>query len=368
MGGSAAPEADATPEAASAGKRLVRLFEGLRFERPVAIAAPDSQTPRLFVAERSGRIHVVENGKASVYLDLRPLVEAGHDDGLLGLAFHPHFDRTGTLFVHYLASSPKRTVVSRFRLDYTKEPPLLDPTPEVLLEVPQPFDGQKGGPLAFGPDGFLYVATGDGGGLGDPFGYAQDRKSLLGKLLRLDADAAGMTTSYAIPLGNPYLGDRHGAREELFATGFRDPKALCFDPTQGALWALDLGQDRVSELDAVERGGNFGWNRLEGDRCREGQDCRAFKSITPSAMFDRTQATRPIGAQFYTGKRLPALSGALVVADGPTGRLWALRTQGGTIKETRPLPPAGVALSALGLDGAGELVLAGADGALYRLP
>jgi ubiquinone/menaquinone biosynthesis methyltransferase len=246
--------------------RVVEAFPHLEFNRPVDLEAPHDGSNRIFVVEQDGMIHVFKNRPdatiAEVFLDIRDRVNHdGNEMGLLGLAFHPRFEHTKEFFVDYTASKHTRRItrISRFHggpyrngADIASE--------DVVLEVGQPYANHNGGQIAFGPDGDLYVAFGDGGSAGDPNGNAQNRAVLLGKILRLDVSKR----PYAIPADNPFRGNSRGWKEEIYAWGLRNPWRFSFDPPTGRMWAGDVGQSTWEEVDLIEAGKNYGWD------CREG--------------------------------------------------------------------------------------------------
>jgi uncharacterized membrane protein YozB (DUF420 family)/glucose/arabinose dehydrogenase len=312
--------------AEGAGVRVEEAFPALRFELPLFLAAPPDGTDRVFVAEQDGRVWRFDNrpdaAEKSLVLDISKEVRRVHnEEGLLGLAFHPKFKENGRMYIHYSAGNPRRNVLSFFRLDRRRE--TADPaSEEIVLEVEQPYGNHNGGMIAFGPDGYLYVALGDGGAAGDPHGHGQSKKSLLGKILRLDADRRSPGLAYAVPPDNPFAG-RPGARGEIWALGLRNPWRFSFDRETGALWAGDVGQDKWEEINIVKKGGNYGWN------CREGRHafkpCPPADFIEPAAEHGREEAQSVTGGYVYRGKKIPWLAGRYVYGDFMTGNIWALR-------------------------------------------
>jgi len=234
-------------------------FPNLSFDQPVGLYSAGDGSDRIFVVERKGVIQVFENSEnvtaSSVFLDITDrVISADTEEGVLGLAFHPRFSSNGFFYVDYTADSPLRTVVARYSVLQGSLNQADKNSELVLLEVLQPFSNHNGGQLAFGPDGYLYIAFGDGGGAGDPQGNAQNRSSLLGKILRIDIDTTSGDLMYGIPPGNPFVGNTEGFREEIFAYGLRNPWRFSFDRTTGWLWAGDVGQNRVEEVDVIESG------------------------------------------------------------------------------------------------------------------
>ncbi len=239
---------------------LQDAFSGLRFQAPLQVLQVPGET-RFVVVEKRGTVQAVSGGAAATFLDIRSRVNSTPGEaGLLGLAFHPRWAQNRQAFVNYTAPSAAsnanlRSTISRFAS--TDGGATLNPASEqVLLTVEQPFENHNGGSVVFGPDGLLYLGLGDGGLGGDPLGNAQNRSSLLGKLLRIDVDSG---TPYGIPPSNPFFGG--AGLEEIYAFGLRNPWRFSFDRATGALWLGDVGQGDWEEVDVVEPGVNYGWNR-----------------------------------------------------------------------------------------------------------
>ncbi len=347
-------------------------FPRLRFERPVDLQDPGDGSGRLFVVEQAGTIRVFENrpetAEVPVFLDIRSRIDdRGNEQGLLGLAFHPDFRSNGYFYVNYTAAGPDRTVIARYRAD-PLDPDRADPaSARVLLEFAQPYANHNGGQLAFGPDGCLYIAVGDGGSGGDPQGNGQNRATLLGSILRIDVDRPSGGRAYGIPPDNPYAGNGAGFREEIYAYGLRNPWRISFDPETGRLWAADVGQDRYEEIDLIEKGGNYGWNVMEGAHCYGGSGCDRSGLIPPVWEYGRSQGGSITGGHVYRGPSLPSLQGAYVYADFVSGRIWALRTDGSGEPRNELLADTDLSISSFGVDGHGELYLCAFDGRIYRL-
>ena len=182
-----------------------------------------------------------------------------------------------------------------------------------ILQIEQPFRNHNGGAVRFGPDGLLYLGLGDGGGGGDPQGNGQDRATLLGSIIRIDVSAATAEEPYRIPPDNPFL-TTAGARPELWAYGLRNPWRMAFDPATGALWVADVGQGRIEEVDRVVAGGNYGWNRLEGDQCfRPSEDCDRSGTVAPLATYTHEGGLLGHGWGGLPGQRRPGADGLLPV-------------------------------------------------------
>ena len=338
----------------------------------VALAYPDDGTDRLFLVLQSGRIMVFRDDQtvssADTFLDIRQRVnDRGNEEGLLGLAFDPQYARDGYFYVYYSASSPRRSVISRFSVSPT-DPDLADPASErIILEVPEPYTNHNAGQIVFGPDGYLYIGLGDGGSRNDPHGNGQDRSTLLGSILRIDVSALDDTGAYAVPAGNPFVGAGDEAREEIWAYGLRNPWRFTFDRLTGDLWAGDVGQNRYEEIDIIKPGVNYGWNVTEGDECfRPLEGCDRTGLEPPIAVYGRNGGCSVTGGYVYRGARLPSLYGAYVYGDFCSGKIWALRYDGGTVTEHMELVDSDLSISSFGEDRDGGLYILSFDEKIYR--
>ena len=295
--------------------QLAEFVTGLDF--PVHLTHSGDGTGRVFVVEQRGRLQSIsDNGTVQPYLDLEDRVGYIDDGqrGMLSLAFHPGFASNGRLFVNYTGLAPDgTTTISEF---VVSGDPLSDPPDKaseiVLLEIAQPASNDNGGQIAFGPDGMLYIGTGDGGSsaLGDPYGNGQNPDSLLAKVLRIDVDG---DRPYAVPQDNPFVGDA-AFRPEIYAWGLRNPWRFSFDRETGELWLADVGQDDVEEVDVVQAGGNYGWPAAEGDQCYEaGCDLSAYDA--PHWVEGHPPAVAIVGGVVYRGCRLTDLQGLYLYSD-----------------------------------------------------
>lgn len=353
------------PNAALPALELERVFPALTFERPVLLTHAGDGSGQVYVVEQHGVIHRIDPAtpeRTDVFLDISPRVSRrGNEEGLLGLAFDPGFGENGRFYVYYSAASPRRSVLSRFE---TGSGGLGDPASEsVLLEVPQPFSNHNGGMIEFGPDGMLYVALGDGGSAGDPQRHGQDLGTLLGSILRIDVAPEG-SAPYAIPADNPFVG-QSGARGEIWAYGLRNAWRFSFDRETGDLWTGDVGQNALEEVDVVRRGGNYGWNVMEGSRCFRSSSCNADDFEPPVAEYGREMGCSITGGYVYRGARLPDLRGVYLYADFCSGRIWGLRYDGERVTEQGQLARAEFQIPSFGEDEAGEVYVLGFDGGIY---
>ncbi len=359
---------DDNPQAAKSKAGVTQAFPGLTFDRPVDLEQPGDGTNRLFVLEQAGRILVFENdpatASANVFLDIRDRVsDAGNEEGLLGLAFHPEYETNGYFYVYYSVANPRRTRLSRFQVS-AQDPNAADPQSEsILLEIDQPFSNHKGGRLVFGPDGYLYLGPGDGGSAGDPNGNGQNRSVLLGKILRIDV----AQSPYGIPADNPFAGNTEGFREEIYAYGMRNPWRFSFDPVTGWLWVADVGQDLYEEIDIVEKGKDYGWNIMEGKHCYNNLQCSTAGLVLPIWEYSHQEGQSITGGFVYRGAKLPELSGAYIYGDFVAGKIWALRYDGQAAPKNSLLSDTNLNISSFGVDKDGEIYFLAFDGKIYTL-
>jgi len=314
--------------------KLTPAFTNLSFNTPIELTSPNDNTNRIFVVNQKGIIHVFPNQSdvqtASSFLDITARVASGGEKGLLGLAFHPNYKSNRYFYVNYTRGNPLETVISRFKVS-SSDPNVADPGSElVLLTYSQPFENHNGGKLAFGNDGYLYIATGDGGSGGDPGNRAQNKKELLGKILRIDVNNTSGNMNYAIPQDNPYKGNTDGNREEIYAYGLRNPWRFSFDHQTGALWAGDVGQNRVEEVDIIEKGGNYGWRIMEGNECYNSTTCDQANLVAATWSYAQGSETGKsvTGGYVCRDNNLINLKGRYIYGDYVSGNIWALTYTG----------------------------------------
>jgi glucose/arabinose dehydrogenase len=354
--------ADAAFDPAAVRLSLVRVADGL--EAPLLVTNAGDGSGRLFVVEQPGRIRIVRSGAVvpQPFLDVSARISSGGERGLLGLAFHPVFETNRRFYVDYTDQNGN-TVISEFTAS-TSEPDVAVASSErVLLRIVQPYANHNGGALAFGPDGFLYIATGDGGSGGDPGNRAQSLATRLGKLLRIDVDRRTGSLRYGIPRTNPFVG-RTGL-DEIWAYGLRNPWRFNFDRTTGDLWIGDVGQNRWEEIDRATRssgggrGRNFGWRILEGRACyKPAVGCNATGKLPPIAVYSHALGCAVTGGYVYRGAAYPALRGAYLFGDYCSGRIWSLTAAGPSVQTPRLLLSSGRSIASFGEDEAGELYVA----------
>lgn len=341
-------------------------------DNPVFLAAPPGDT-RQFIVERAGRIRILQNGSLlpAPFLDISARVATGGEGGLLSLAFDPRYSSNGYFYVYF--TDPQQNIVVE-RYNTGANPNLADPTSALaILRIAHPqFLNHFGGLVAFGPDGFLYLGTGDGGGAGDPLGNAQNLSSLLGKMLRLDVGAARIGQPYTIPSSNPFVGQA-GRRAEIWAYGLRNPWRFAFDGAQ--LYIADVGQGQREEVDiaAASQGGlNYGWNTMEGSLCFGAASCDRTGLTLPA--FEYAHGTASVngcsitGGYVYRGSALPELAGRYFYSDYCGGYLKSFHATGAGVAEQRDwgLGDIGSVVS-FGQDGQGELYVIVASGRVYKI-
>ncbi|TDB68877.1 PQQ-dependent sugar dehydrogenase [Arundinibacter roseus] len=371
--GNNAPE-DTTPTPTGPAQFSVQeAFQGLSFRDPVELVHAEDGSNRLFVIEQRGLIRsfstTQSNPSANTFLDISGKVQSGGEMGLLGLAFHPDFKNNGYFFVNYTRDNPRESVIARYQVS-NPATGVADPQSEtILFTYAQPFGNHNGGSVHFGPDGFLYIATGDGGSGGDPQNNSQNRKNLLGKILRVDVNSTAKG-AYGIPSDNPFAGNQEQFREEIYAYGLRNPWKISFDKTQNQLWAADVGQNETEEIDLIVKGGNYGWRLKEGDDCyNPSSNCEQPGLIDPVWEYAQSNGDRSVtGGYVYRGALTPDLTGRYIYGDFVSGRIWALDPQADGANRNVLLVEKVGSISTFGVDEKNELYFCNyQDGKIYRI-
>ena len=353
--------------------RVERAFPNLTFQRLTNLVQPDDGRDRIFVTEQRGRIRLFLDDPqvpgAGLFMDISNRVSvASNEEGLLGLAFDPEYSNNGYFYVYYSAASPRRSVLSRFSVS-TGNADVADPQSEsIILEIPQPFRNHNGGQIAFGPDGYLYVGLGDGGGSGgDPPGHGQNRGTPLGSILRIDVGAASGDKNYRIPPDNPFVGV-DGVREEIWAYGLRNPWRFSFDKHTGTLWVGDVGESLWEEIDLVGKGLNYGWNIMEGDDCfSPAIGCDQTGLEPPVVEYSHSEGCSVTGGYVFRGSGIPSLLGAYVYGDFCSGKIWGLRYVGGRLTEHMLLVDSELSITSFGQDRALNLYILSRNDGIYRM-
>ena len=349
---------------------LKRIIPGEALRRPVHLAALPGGAGELVVVEQDGvikRFHPAASKATGIVLDHRDKVSrAGNEEGLLSVAFHPRFSQNGLFYAYYSAAAPRRSVVARFAYDPAAHR-AIPGSESVLLEVAQPYSNHKAGQIAFGPDGYLYIALGDGGSAGDPHGHGQNPATLLGSILRIDVNRRDPGLAYAIPPDNPFRGAGGGVRGEIWAYGLRNPWRFSFDRETGDLYAADVGQDAWEEINRIVKGGNYGWNLMEGTHCYGKEPCARAGLEMPIAEYGHDEGISVTGGFVYRGRAIPALRGRYVFSDFGSGMLWTIPAGRPGLQRHERLLATRLAVSSFGEDATGELYVLDLNGGAYQL-
>ena len=362
---------DSEPTPPTISVEVERVFPDLSFEEMTNLAQPDDTSDLIFITEQGGVIYSFSAStpqQANVFLDITDRVNrGGNEEGLLGLVFDPDYQENSHFYVYYSAVDPTRSVLSRFSLDQ-ENTEVADPESEVIImEVEQPYSNHNAGQLAFGPDGYLYVALGDGGSAGDPLGNGQNLTTLLGSILRIDVNGLSGPGDYGIPADNPFVGVE-GAQEEIWAYGLRNPWRFSFDSTTGLLWAGDVGQNSWEEIDIITKGANYGWNTMEGSHCYSpSTGCNQAGLTLPVVEYDHSQGCSVTGGHVYKGEQIASLQGYYIYGDYCSGNIWALAHDGSVVTDNILLVDSGLTITSFGEDQAGNLYILDRQGGIYTL-
>jgi glucose/arabinose dehydrogenase len=356
----ATPTPEDVPDVVAEGYEKVRAYPTVNFNRMIGMFQEPGAGRNVLVLIQNGQVYRadldVPEPEPELFLDVSASLRSplSNEEGLLGLAFAPDYETSGDFYIMYTAPAPRRNVLSRF----TTTGGIADPASEtVVMEIEQPAGNHNGGALAFGPDGYVYIALGDGGSATAQ--SAQNTDNVYGSILRIDVDG----DPYDIPADNPFAAG--GGAPEIYAYGFRNPWRMTFDIETGDLWSADVGQDRWEEVNRVERGGNYGWPIMEGPECYQADTCPMEGLEMPLAWYPTGADCAIIGGYVYRGEALPELDGWYIYGDWCSGRIWALDTaEDGA--EPVVLVPSGERIASFGqVDG--EVYVVGYDGALFAL-
>lgn len=358
-------------------------YPELKLNRPLWLCEAPDGTQRIFVAQQEGEVLILpkdRNGKETkTFLDIsdrKPFQK--NEEGLLGFAFHPKFKSNGKFYIYYSQQNPKRSVISEFLVSKSNPDEADKSSERILMEIPQPNWNHNGGELLFGPDGFLYIGLGDGGGANDQYHNGQNRGSLLAKILRIDVDSRAGELPYGIPKDNPFVKNKE-FRPETYAWGMRNPWRFSFDRKTGELYCGDVGQGKWEEIDIIKKGGNHGWSFREGfHEFTNGAPANA-QFIDPIVEYPHSAqlSTNHLpglsvtGGYVYRGEKVPALRGVYVYADFMSGTIWGLRTKNGKlvidgVLELQPKDAPPRQIASFGEDGRGEVYVLGHDGHIYE--
>jgi glucose/arabinose dehydrogenase len=371
----AAGEQPASPAAPAPGSiKLTLIADGL--DQPVLITSARDGTGRLFIVEKTGRIKVLARGAVSSrpFLNLSTSVTRGPEQGLLGLAFHPRFATNRRYFVNFTDLAGD-TVIREYRASATDPNRTEAGSGRTILRIDQPYSNHNGGMIAFGPDGYLYIGTGDGGGGGDPGNRAQSTASLLGKMLRIDVNGTTSTRNYRIPASNPYVG-RTG-RDEIWQRGLRNPWRWSFDRSTGNLWIGDVGQRRYEEVDRAVRtasgpgrAANWGWRVMEGFHCyNPSSGCNRTGKRLPLLEYSHSSDGRcaVTGGHVYRGRSVGALVGWYVYGDYCSGEIFAVAAGAASPASPVRLLDTSLLISSFGESAGRELFVVDLGGAVYEI-
>jgi glucose/arabinose dehydrogenase len=375
---SATPVPHEDPDAAqtaSANVVLTQVVSGLA--SPTQVVAAGDGSDRLFVVQQGGRIRVIKAGVllSTPFLSLTDKVsQGGGERGLLGLAFHPEYASNGRFYVYFTRKSDGAVAVNEYRVSSGDADVGNLATRRRILTLKQPYPNHNGGRMAFGPDGYLYIGTGDGGGVGDPGNRARNLDSLLGKMLRIDINGVTKKRAYKMPASNPYVG-RPG-RNEIWSYGLRNPWGFSFDRVSGDLWIGDVGQDKYEEINRAlnsskskrrGRGVDYGWRVMEGRDCyRPSSGCNRSGKRSPIVQYSHDKGCSITGGYAYRGTAVPALAGRYVFGDWCTGTIWTISRTAAKPATKSILLPTPYHITSFGEDESGELYVLDGGGALYR--
>ncbi|MBN8571120.1 MAG: PQQ-dependent sugar dehydrogenase, partial [Ignavibacteria bacterium] len=319
--------------------QMVNAFPALTFDFPVYLTHAGDNTNRIFVADLYGKVYVFPNdsnvtaSQKKIFLDIVNLASYDGEMGLLGIAFHPNYSSNGYFYVNYNDVNTGKTTISRFSRS-TGDPDKADSLSEFkIIQIYQPYDNHKGGQIMFGADGYLYIGMGDGGNQGDPGNRAQNKDTLLGKILRIDVNSTSGPLNYSIPPDNPYAVS--GGAKEVYALGFRNPWRFSQDSETGVIYVGDVGQSNYEEVNILQNGKNYGWRITEGFSCyNPSSGCDTTGITMPVKVYNHTGGNCSITGGFvYRGQRRPELTGAYIYGDYCSGKIFMLRYDNGVVSQ-----------------------------------
>jgi glucose/arabinose dehydrogenase len=352
--------------------KLTLITSGL--SSPVYVTHAGDGTNRLFIVEKTGRIRILQNGQllAKPFLDISDRVSRGSEQGLLGLAFHPNFRGNHKVYVNF-TDRLGDTIITEYQTYFGNTNLVKPSTRRRILKVDQPYENHNGGGMNFGPDGFLYIGLGDGGSGGDPGNRAQNKETLLGKMLRIGINGSTGSRHYKIPGSNPFVGT--SGWDAIWMYGLRNPWRWSFDRSTGDLWIGDVGQNSWEEIDhgvdsghGPGKGVNWGWRVLEGTHCYpSGNSCNTSGKAMPVIEYAHSGGRCSVtGGYVYRGAAIPSIQGDYLYGDFCSGEIWGLDNP-----YTSPTPvlllDTSLLVSSFGEDRNGELYVTDLNGRLYRV-
>jgi len=354
---------DDSTEINDSGVELDIAFPEIEVSNLIYLTTPNDESGRIFVATREGIIFYIEkdSNSISLFIDIREKIdqELTGERGLLGFTFDQNYIDNGYFYIYYI-DFDGNSVISRFK--DTKNIESIFNTELKILQVDQPYSNHNGGSILIGPDGYLYIALGDGGSGGDPFLNGQNGNTLLGSILRIDVSRTSEDNRYQIPNDNPFI-DNDNFKDEIWAYGLRNPWRMSFDMKTGKLFVGDVGQDNFEEINIIEKGGNYGWNIMEGNSCFNNEICNKENLIMPIIEYSHSEGCSVTGGYVYHG-RIESLKNKYIFSDFCSGNIWTIDLSNNEYEKERLLKGP-FQISSLGQDENGEVYILSFDGRIY---
>ena len=338
-------------------------FPNIEVGNMIYLTTANDESGRIFVATREGIIFSIEkdSNNISLFIDIRDKIDQGlpGERGLLGFTFDPNYVNNGYFYIYY-TDFDGTSIISRFESINNVETRFN--TELKILQIEQPYSNHNGGSIDFGPDGYLYIALGDGGSGGDPFLNGQNGNTLLGSILRIDVSKSSENSLYQIPNDNPFI-DNDNFKDEIWAYGLRNPWRMSFDIKTGKLFVGDVGQDNFEEINIIEKGGNYGWNIMEGNSCFNNEICNKENLIMPIIEYSHSEGCSVTGGYVYHG-RIESLKNKYIFSDFCSGNIWTIDLSNNEYEKERLLKGP-FQISSLGQDENGEVYILSFDGRIY---
>ena len=345
------------------GVELDIAFPEIEVGNLIYLTTPNDESGRIFVATREGIIFYIEkdSNNISLFIDIREKIdqELTGERGLLGFTFDQNYIDNGYFYIYYI-DFDGNSVISRFKDNNNIES--IFNTELKIFQIDQPYSNHNGGSILIGPDGYLYIAFGDGGSGGDPFLNGQNGNTLLGSILRIDVSKSSKDNRYQIPNDNPFI-DNDNFKDEIWAYGLRNPWRMSFDMKTGKLFVGDVGQDNFEEINIIEKGGNYGWNIMEGNSCFNNEICNKDNLIMPIIEYSHSEGCSVTGGYVYHG-RIESLKNKYIFSDFCSGNIWTIDLSNNEYEKERLLKGP-FQISSLGQDENGEVYILSFDGRIY---
>ena len=352
-----------TTEINDSGVELDIAFPEIEVGNLIYLTTPNDESGRIFVATREGIIFYIEkdSNNISLFIDIREKIdqELTGERGLLGFTFDQNYIDNGYFYIYYI-DFDGNSVISRFKDNNNIES--IFNTELKIFQIDQPYSNHNGGSILIGPDGYLYIALGDGGSGGDPFLNGQNGNTLLGSILRIDVSKSSKDNRYQIPNDNPFI-DNDNFKDEIWAYGLRNPWRMSFDMKTGKLFVGDVGQDNFEEINIIEKGGNYGWNIMEGNSCFNNEICNKDNLIMPIIEYSHSEGCSVTGGYVYHG-RIEGLKNKYIFSDFCSGNIWTIDLSSNEYEKERLLKGP-FQISSLGQDENGEVYILSFDGRIY---